>query len=55
MEQKEIFHGAGASTPSLQSSVFSVDFSFLDLGLILTSFNITLTCYEKEMPYPLLN
>lgn len=46
-EQKEIFHGARAATPSLHSSVFSIDFSFLDLGLILTSFNITPTCYRK--------
>lgn len=46
-EQKEIFHGARAATPSLYSSVFSIDFSFLDVGLILTSFNITPTFYEK--------
>lgn len=46
-EQKEIFHGARAATPSLHTSVFSIDFSFLDLGLILTSFNITPTFYEK--------
>lgn len=46
-EQKEILHGARDATPSLHSSVFPIDFSFLDFGLILTSFNIIPTYYEK--------
>lgn len=44
MEQKEIFLLCQSLNSSPQSSVFSIAFSFLDLGLILTSFNITSTC-----------